>query len=46
MHGLTSAVQCLSEVLPQNSKNNQGNRKNAGDGRIICIANLKRLVKR
>lgn len=46
MHGLTSAVQCLSEVLPQNSKNNQANRKNTGDGRIICITNLKRLVKR
>lgn len=41
MHGLTSAVQCLSEVLPQNSKHNQANRKNAGDGRIICITNLK-----
>lgn len=42
MHGLTSAVQCLCEPTPQNSKNNQANKKPVREGRIICVTNLKR----
>lgn len=41
MHGLTSAVQCLCEPIPQNSKTNQTNSAGFKAGRIICITNLK-----
>lgn len=40
MHGLTSAVQCLYEPLPQHSKANHSHTDDRA-GRIICLTNLK-----
>ena len=41
MPGLTCAVQCLYEPLPQHSKANHAHTDDRS-GRIICLTNLKR----